>query len=211
VGRYNANQTMQIISTHIEQSSSGQDALSILNINETIYFCLADGAGGSSGGKEASKFITLASNLIKLEKLNTPEDFEMHLRQIDSELSDNYLLGESTAIVGKIQYGVVTGASVGDSECWLFNKEFDYQLTNMSINKPLLGSSEAQPIGFGPFDLDGVLLIGTDGLFKYAPHEKIKLKAGSSVSRAKDYSILAQLKSGAYSDDIAVIEVRNAL
>ncbi len=202
---------MYKISTHIEQPSDGQDALATLNVNEIIYFCLADGAGGTSGGKEASVFITLASNLLKLEKLNTPEDFEGYLREIDVLISNNSLLGESTAIVGKIQHGKVIGASVGDSECWLFNKEFDYELTNMSINKPLLGSSEAKPIGFGPFELNGVLLIGSDGLFKYTSHEKIKVMAKSSVSKAKDYSNLAQLKSGTYSDDIAVIEVRNAL
>jgi PPM family protein phosphatase len=202
---------MYKISSHIEQSSDGQDAFFVFNANDAIYFCLADGAGGTSGGKEASLFMTHCSNLIELEKLKTPEDFEEYLRKMDFEIYQTPLLGESTVIVGKIQDGNVIGASVGDSECWLFNKSFDYELTSMSINRPLLGSSEAKPIAFGPFELDGVLLIGSDGLFKYADCKKIKDLALSPISIAKDYSSLARLKSGKYSDDIAVIEVRTTL
>ncbi len=202
---------MYKISTHIEQSDLGQDSLVILSKNETVLFCLADGAGGVSGGKEAAQFVSHVSHLTELDSLHSPEEFEAYLRNMDAHIYSDPLLGETTAIIGKIHNGELIGASVGDSECWLLSDEFDYELTSMKVNKPLLGSSSSQPIGFGPIGFHGVILIGSDGLFKYAEREKIKELSLSSNSVAANYVALAQLRSGVFPDDVAVIEIRNAL
>jgi serine/threonine protein phosphatase PrpC len=60
--------------------------------------------------------------------------------------------------------------------------------------------------------LQGVLLLATDGLLKYAPEQKIRhlaTDANVSVAAAKLVDV-ARMASGALQDDVAVIVCRRA-
>lgn len=80
-------------------------------------------------------------------------------------------------------------------------------LTRDQKRKPLLGSGNAIPIGFGPLACVSRLLLGSDGLFEYVPHERIR-DLSNSLPLANAAAALvdaARLPSGALQDDVAVI------
>jgi serine/threonine protein phosphatase PrpC len=61
--------------------------------------------------------------------------------------------------------------------------------------------------------LDGVLVVGTDGLFKYAsPDRVVAAVRGCSTSEAAEHLVsFVRLPSGAYPDDVAVVVVSGGL
>ena len=195
------------VSTYIEQKrEQGDDDFIVRHKNQSIFFCVADGAGGMSGGQEASHAVTQSireSNI--LDTLNTPDDFELFLRNLDTSLYLNPEAGETTVVFGVIRKGLIVGASVGDSEAWLFAPDVDYELTSLQYKKSLLGSNEAIPVGFGPVDFCSVLLVGSDGLFKYASHQKLKALLVSPSTSAKEIASLAKVHTGTLQDDISLI------
>ena len=62
-------------------------------------------------------------------------------------------------------------------------------------------------MGFGPLPCVARLLLGSDGLFKYVQHERIRdLTSTHAVAEAAAALVsAARLPSGALQDDIAVI------
>lgn len=112
----------------------------------------------------------------------------------------------STVIAIVIEAGVVRGASVGDSEAWIISGGQIVDLTVAQNRKPLLASGEAVPVELGPTPFAGRLLVGTDGLFKYARAERIAAVASAEpVARAvEDLVDLARLSNGSLQDDVAV-------
>ena len=115
--------------------------------------------------------------------------------------------GQCTAVVVEISEGRVFGASVGDSGAWMLTGKAFIDLTENQNRKPLLGSDEALPMGFGPIELSGRLLIATDGLFKYATESDIAQRAmGVPLNEAIEQLIAGvRLRSGALQDDIGII------
>lgn len=101
----------------------------------------------------------------------------------------------------------------GDSGAWMLIGKVILDLTENQRHKPLLGSDEAMPIGFGPIELSGRLLIATDGLFKYATESDIAQRAmGVSVNTAVARLIEGvRLRSGTLQDDIAIILVERVV
>lgn len=196
------------ISSYLEQQNlKGDDALYVVEIGSSIWFCISDGAGGSGGGDKASLYvIETFKSLTSIEKFDSPEDFESFLRKLDLELSVESNCGEATAIIGKIEDVTVVGASVGDSQAWLFNREYDYELTSMQNLKPLLGTGNALPIGFGPFSVDGAVLLGSDGLFKYINHRELQALL-STKTTAREIAELAKEETGKLQDDISAISI----
>ncbi|MBU6954506.1 protein phosphatase 2C domain-containing protein [Hahella sp. HN01] len=192
-------------------SSHGEDVLFVQEKDGCIWFCIADGAGGLAGGKEASDYVANAFTRLFEEELNSPDEFERHLRRWDREIAATSPLGETTAVIGKVTNGEVIGASVGDSQCWLFHPDFVYELTQLQHRKPLLGCGEAVPIGFGPMILQGVLVVGSDGFFNYASLAQIKQLANfASNATASQFADLARNKSGALADDLSIIVIRQS-
>ena len=166
---------------------------------------MADGAGGTGSGLLASDYISNTfRELTAISEFSQPDDFESFLRKIDVELLAENTGGESTAIVGIVKSGMVTGASVGDSEAWLFNIEYELGITDHQNIKPLLGSGGAIPIGFGPIPLDKHLLVASDGLFKYTEFSKLRTKLNSATV-AEELAKLSALPNGTYQDDVSVI------
>jgi len=75
----------------------------------------------------------------------------------------------------------------------------------------MLGSGNAQPVGFTSAPLKGLLLVATDGLFDYAKRDEIL----DLVAQTEFYEIprkcieLVQLPSGDRWDDIGIVVGRN--
>lgn len=98
------------------------------------------------------------------------------------------------------------GASVGDSEVWLYHEDYSYPLTFLQNIKPLIGSGKSIPIGFGPVNLPVYVLLGSDGLFKYTQQSEIKAILKANI-RAAGIANLAKIAAGCLQDDISVILV----
>jgi PPM family protein phosphatase len=181
----------------------GQDRAGAFEVDGGHVLVVADGAGGTSGGAEAAQSVIDAIG--ELEEPDT--NWASFLGKLDSQLSANASLGETTAVIAFVRDGYVHGASVGDSEAWLVDKGQVADLTENQRRKPLLGSGLAKPVAFGPVAFVGVLVLGSDGLFRYVDPEKIRrLSAIVPVNEAADALLqAARLPSGSLHDDISVI------
>ena len=103
----------------------------------------------------------------------------------------------------------IAGASVGDSEAWFITSNGLFDLTETQRKKPFLGSGGAAAV---PFALTvpavgGTLLVASDGLFKYASPERILEATRMPIieDAASELVNAARLRSGSFSDDIAVL------
>jgi serine/threonine protein phosphatase PrpC len=198
------------IDTYLEQSSqNGADNLSIFYGEERVLICLADGAGGTSGAKEASTMIMqwFEENQKLLENSITIESLEEQVNLLDKMMYKTKSVGESTFVMVLITDTQIMGVSVGDSKCWMFGKDFDHELSLMQYRKPLLGSGEAQAIGFC-MEMMGSIVIGSDGLFDYTSIEKIKYEIQDKNTTAKNLAMLAKEATGGLQDDISVVLVK---
>ena len=199
------------IDTFLEQSSqNGADALTILYGKERVLICLADGAGGTSGAKEASEMIMqwAKENQKTLETCVTVESLEEQVNRLDKAMYQTKDVGESTLVMALLSETQIMGVSVGDSKCWMFGKDFDHELSLMQHRKPLLGSGEATAIGFC-MEMMGTVVIGSDGLFDYTSIEKIKKESQNKNATAKSLAMLAQESTGGFQDDISVVLVKS--
>jgi hypothetical protein len=106
-----------------------------------------------------------------------------------------------------VEAGRVFGASVGDSSAWLLAAAGVTDLTQYQKSKPLLGSGNATPIGFGPLPCVGRVLVASDGLFKYVPYDRIRNLASTLPLADVPATLVAaaRLRSGTLQDDVAVI------
>ena len=98
----------------------------------------------------------------------------------------------------------IFGASVGDSEAWLFTSTAKTHLTKGQFRKPFLGSGETLAVKFTFQTTPGTLLVATDGLWKYTSYEKIhdQLHAGPD-NLPERLTNLVRLRSGGLQDDVA--------
>lgn len=196
------------VTSYIEQhQDSGEDALEIKKVSHGYLFCLADGVGGVFGGANASNFI---SSLNDVPEMSSPDDFEEYLRKKDAEMLLDDMIGETTVIIGKVVDQTLFGASIGDSEAWFIGSDYEYSLTNLQHRTPKLGSGRAIPVGFGPINLEGNILIASDGLFNFSDFIKVIHLSRNSNSVAKDFRHLAQTKSGNLQDDLSVIYIQGS-
>jgi PPM family protein phosphatase len=200
---------MGTYSISIEQASlQGQDRAEVFEFKYGTGILLADGAGcGNQADLAAEQFICAARDSI----MNLPftNDFiciEQILRRIDTYINKDNTGNETTGICAIIHNNQILGASVGDSKCWLFNQEFDYELTMHQYRKPLLGSGSVTAVGFGPMEIDGSIVVGSDGLFNYASIEKIKaVMDKKETNLSKRLIDMVRLPSGQLQDDCSVI------
>jgi serine/threonine protein phosphatase PrpC len=179
----------------------GDDRAEALPRGTGHLLVLADGAGGTSGGAAAADAVLARARSLALSSLSDCVGF---LRDLDRQLTN---VGQTTAIVVVLEDGQVFGASVGDSCAWLLSAASVVDLTRYQKSKPLLGSGNATPIGFGPLPCSGRVLVGSDGLFKYVTYERICNLASSLPLTEVPAALVAaaRLRSGALQDDIAVI------
>jgi serine/threonine protein phosphatase PrpC len=190
--------SLQVVSA----GQTGQDRAAKLETPVGHLFVLADGAGGISGGDAAADLVIYRASG---STINSVDDCINLLNDLDLQLES---VGQTTAIIAAISNGKIFGASVGDSCAWLVGTSTYVDLTQAQMQKPLLGSGKAYPIGFGPYDVqDSKIILASDGLFKYVAHNKIfSLVRTTTINDVATVLIdSARLASGALQDDIAVI------
>ncbi|WP_372365449.1 hypothetical protein [Candidatus Uabimicrobium sp. HlEnr_7] len=195
------------IVTYVQQAAQrGDDRIKFFYHKDNIVILLADGAGGfGDGGKAADFFIEQSYyHITNLQKLNN-DILENILRKIDRDLHDNGH-GETTSIIAIINAETIFGASVGDSHCYLFNKEFVIHATSLQYRKPLLGSGKITAISFGPFHIDNKVVIASDGLFDYTTINNIRETLTYDMENIGQQLLsLVELPSRKLQDDFSVI------
>jgi serine/threonine protein phosphatase PrpC len=187
---------------------SGQDRATAIPAAGGYLVALADGAGGTGNGAVAAE--CLIAFVTKLSQEAASTDWFDALCAFDDELSARPMSGQTTGIVAFVGSERVIGASVGDSSAWLISLSGQTtDLTARQRRKPLLGSGEALPVQFEAERLGNRVLLGSDGLFKYAPVDRIcALATRATVAEAANaLADCVRLPSGAFHDDVAVVIV----
>ncbi len=129
------------------------------------------------------------------------------LRQINAQIGP----GESTAVVVDVQADRLCGASVGDSQAWVVKGADITDLTVCQHRKPLLGSGEADPVGFSHGRLYGLLIVATDGFCNYVKRDEMvkTLPYGDFATMPKRLVDLVRLRSGKLNDDVGIVVCRH--
>ena len=203
---------MLLWSTKVEEARRGygEDRISSVRGDGCTIFVIADGAGGASGGADAADAVCIALK----DNATGESDWSAWLMRCDRAMATSASSGLTAAIVISISDdGVVSGASVGDCEAWVFGQGAPVELTVSQIRKPLLGDGMAVAIGFAGRLSSGTLVVASDGLWKYMTQGSVAEKA--SV-RPIDQAVTAlvdgvRLPSGALHDDVAVMLCELAL
>ena len=182
-----------------------EDRVKVLEFDEGVVIIVADGAGGSgAGGRAAEAVIREVAASASLAR--DAESWCEVLRQTDCRIG----AGESTCVVVGWSASGIVGASVGDSKAWLLENDELRDLTATQMRKPLLGSGEAVPVGFGRPVAQGLLIVSTDGFCNYVRRETL-LREILWI----DFAVLARrlvemvrLPSGELWDDIGIVACR---
>ena len=129
----------------------------------------------------------------------------------DSALAANGA-GETTGTVVVLGTRGIIGVSTGDSEAWVVTPTAIDDLTVGQQTRHRLGSNRVAPAAFGRSVLEGVLVVASDGLFKYAASEVIaRLVRASAIGAAAEHLVeLVRFRSGKVADDVAVVLVRES-
>lgn len=190
-----------------------EDRVAIIECDDALVVVAADGAGGLSGGGIASDMVVEVVRARTRERPFDPYDVRRWselMSEADGELARTPRAGETTAIIVVVGTCGVVGVSAGDSEVWVVKERRVDRLTEKQ-NRIRLGTGWCQPTAFHQRALEGVLVAGTDGLFRHAGSQSIIACCSSSndVDDVADGLVaLPKLRSSNYPDDIALAVVR---
>jgi serine/threonine protein phosphatase PrpC len=184
-----------------------QDRGLVIHDGARGVLCVADGAGGRSGGTEAA---TMAVEVVRQSAnlLINAESCAEVLRKLDAVITKDTIAGETTCALVAVTPKEIFGASVGDSGIWLIPASGNHMdLTQAQQRKPFIGSGSAWPVSFQRSRQVGRLLLATDGLLKYTSAEQIiaacrEHPAGLAAQRLIE---LVRYPSGALPDDVTII------
>ena len=186
-----------------------QDRVTFLEYPQGLLLIIADGAGGMGGGAEAAELVIqiVTKTVGPQTEFANPLIWRNILQVADNRLLAHRLAGETTAVIIAVSNDTIYGASVGDSGAFLIQEQTDFELTAQQQHKPLLGSSTAIPIAYGPIPFHGTLLLATDGLIKYAPMAKIHQIVLNNPIESVAQSLIESVRypSGNLADDVSVI------
>lgn len=104
--------------------------------------------------------------------------------ETDAALS-RVLGGETTGVLVVIGEHGVVGVSAGDSEAWLVSAKAIDRLTEAQTHQRI-GSGRSTATPFHLRGLEGTLVVGTDGLFKYVDAASIVAACSAPVIDAAD-------------------------
>jgi len=184
-------------------NTENQDCACVIQQDaQTLIIGLADGAGGYTGGAQAAQFV------INTLQQSTNEHPSAFLRQLDQQIAQDKMAGETTAVVLQIHKNQLIGSSVGDSATWFIKDNEVYDLTQQQQRKPLLGSGCATPIAFNHQLSTGFLLVASDGLVKYLSVDTIikQLNKSQELTQCAQQLIeLVRYPSGELPDDVTVV------
>jgi serine/threonine protein phosphatase PrpC len=177
---------------------------------DTLVVVVADGAGGVSGGTFASESLIRTARAVTRDATFDVYDAALWtalFAEADAALAAK-MAGETTGVVVVLGVKGLTGVSAGDSEAWIVT---DTSVDNLTADqkKDRLGSGRVSPVSFGRPGLDGVLVVATDGLFKYASLDSIAatVRAGDVQHAAERLVALVRLPSGSFQDDAGVVVI----
>jgi hypothetical protein len=182
-----------------------EDRVKVVELDEGVVIAVADGAGGSGAGDQAAETVIREVTASASLEHDATAWCDI-LRQTDHRIG----VGESTCVVVARSARGMVGASVGDSNAWLFENDDINDLTRGQVRKPLLGSGEAQPVGFSHPPSQGLLLVSTDGFCNDIGRDKL-LREILWI----DFAVLAsrlvemvRLPSGELWDDVGIVACR---
>ena len=198
--------------THLasyRDAANSEDRALILDLEDRIVLGVFDGAGGIVGGGAAADVVVdlVRERAVKLTDVETCVEL---FTEADTRVVRTG--GETTAVVLVVHEAGLFGASAGDSEAWLISHDGTIDdLTSDQHPKRRLGSGRVVPVGFERRGLEGTLVAGSDGLFRYARAEAIVgvvLEAEEPGEAAEALIELVRPPSGELLDDVAVVVVR---
>lgn len=187
-----------------------QDRGLIRDARGRAVLCIADGAGGRSGGSEAATKAVEWIRECALSLTDTNPCLKA-LQQLDEAIEGDAAAGETTCVIAVVEEGNVYGASVGDSGAWIVRQSGIVDLTKDQVRKPLVGSGGICPVAFTHTCEPGDhLILATDGLLKYTSRSRIgEVCRSNEVENIPDRLIaLVRYDSGAIPDDTTVISLR---
>lgn len=190
--------------------ANGEDRALVVDREGEILVLVADGAGGLGRGGEAADAVIAAAREAAQPGLLDVTRWRHVLARTDATLAARRA-GETTAVIVAVSPSGVCGVSVGDSVAWVVTAAEVHDLT-ANQGKARLGSGRAAPVAFVRPPLDGVLVVGTDGLFVRTPARDAAIAAaartGDAATIAGALASVARSPSGRYADDVAVVVVR---
>jgi len=179
-----------------------EDRVRVVELEGGVVIAVADGAGGTGAGAEAAE--TVIREVTASASLECDADGWCDiLRQTDHRVGT----GESTCVVVARSTRGLVGASVGDSRAWLLEGDEVNDLTRGQLRKPLLGTGEAQPVGFSYPPSPGLLLVCTDGFCNYVRRETLlrEILWIDFAVLARKLVEMVRLPSGDLWDDIGIV------
>lgn len=198
------------VAAYIEAAAgTGQDRILWLEGPDMIGVALADGMGGMGGGTLAAESaVQYAMEAMgEASGLITTPQWPALLHNVDKRVSTTREAGETTLVALETDGQVVYGASIGDSEAWIVAGDSVVSLTRDQMRKPLIGSGQADPVSFSGKLAGGVLIVASDGLFRYANARKVceVVNRVPLPDLPRALVDLVRLKSGKLQDDAAVL------
>lgn len=177
-----------------------------------LVVAVADGGGGMRSGEAASRSLVAIVEAAVGDPtfvVERPQPWLDLFHATDSALATSGA-HETTGLVVVLTARGLFGISTGDSEAWVVTSTAVDNLTIGQHTRHRLGSNHATATTFERSFLAGVLVIGTDGLFKYAAPDVIaRIVRGNAIgAAAEDLVELVRLRSGKHADDVAVVLVR---
>jgi serine/threonine protein phosphatase PrpC len=188
-----------------------QDRADVFARGEHAVLVVADGTGGAGDGAAAAD-LALArirgSVLDDTFDLLAPAAWQRLFGAIDREL---VAIGETTAIAVVLAPGILVCVSAGDSEAWNVRPDAVDRLTT-GTDKARLGSQHANPSTLVQRELEGRLIVASDGLFRHAPDERIIAATRSErIGAIGDVLVESlRLSSGELPDDVAILVAEKA-
>ena len=201
---------MKPILLTVAGNPQNQDRGIVIQDGLRAVLCVADGAGGRSGGAEAA---SMAVEIIRQNAclMGNADSCAEVLRKMDVAIEEDPIAGETTCALAILTPQEILGASVGDSGVWLIPENGAYvELTQAQQRKQFIGSGSAWPVPFRHPRQAGGLLLATDGLLKYTSAERIiaVCRDGSADLVAQRLIELVRYPSGALPDDVTLILTR---
>ncbi|HLP78177.1 MAG TPA: protein phosphatase 2C domain-containing protein [Candidatus Paceibacterota bacterium] len=198
---------MKPILLTVAGNPENQDRGLIIHDGPRFMLCVADGAGGRSGGTEAA---SMAVELVRQNAslITNADSCAGVLRKMDVAIAKDAIAGETTCALVVVTPADIFGASVGDSGVWLIpENESHLNLTQAQQRKPFIGSGSAWPVPFQHPRQVGSILLATDGLLKYTSAERIiaVCREHPTDVSAQRLIELVRYPSGALPDDVTVI------
>lgn len=190
------------------------DRVRVIEWDGGLAVALADGAGGMAAGDRAADAAMEALDGADVAAWLATDGLAAAARldALDRGLAVSPHGGQCTAVLVAVTEGRVVGASVGDSGVWCGGRATRLDLTRAQRRKPLVGDGGARATAFAAGLAGGRVLVASDGLFHYAPIEKIWQAAMTGTVReaAARLVSLVRLPGGSLCDDVSIALVDRA-